>query len=71
MSYDSHCYDLAQLFLSGTQIDTDAKRHQLAQHIQTAVEDWISYEEGEQTRRVLNDETCSSHPCPPLEYGRK
>ena len=67
MGYDSKCYDLAEAFLADAPtINSIATRHQLAQHIQTTIEDWISYEEGEQSRRELNNETCSSHPCPPL-----
>ena len=68
MAYDSKCYDLASWFLSGPQLRaTDNRLHELAQHIQTTIEDWISYEEGEQLRRKLNDETCSSHLCPPID----
>lgn len=43
MAYDSRCYDLAELFLSDTDKNTEANRHELAQHIQTEIEDWIEY----------------------------
>ena len=47
MSYDSKCHDLAGVFLADTpDIDSAASRDKLAQHIQTAIEDWIQYEEG-------------------------
>ncbi len=44
MSYDSRCYDLAALFLSDNpEKNTEANRDELAQHIQTEIEDWIEY----------------------------
>lgn len=44
MSYDPRCYDLAVLFLSDNpEKDTEANRDELAQHIQTEIEDWIEY----------------------------
>lgn len=44
MGYDSRCYDLAVLFLSDSpEKDTEANRDELAQHIQTEIEDWIEY----------------------------
>lgn len=47
MGYDTKCHDLASAFLADTpDINTEASRDKLAQHIQTAIEDWISYEEG-------------------------
>lgn len=47
MGYDSRCYDLAEAFLRDTpDINSIANRNKLAQHIQTTIEDWISYEEG-------------------------
>lgn len=47
MAYDSKCYDLAVAFLGDTpDIDNEKSRDALAQHIQTAIEDWITYEEG-------------------------
>lgn len=46
MSYDSKCFDLAAVFLSDTpDIDNERNRDKLAQHIQTAIEDWITCEE--------------------------
>lgn len=68
MAYDARCYDLAALFLSDEPtIDNETHRDALAQTIQTAIEDYIQFERGlEQTRRELNDQTCGSHPCPPL-----
>lgn len=45
MAYDSKCYDLAGWFLSDVpELSFDAKRHELAQVIQTAIEDWIEWE---------------------------
>ena len=38
MAYDSQCYDLAAYFLAGS----PASKDDLAQHIQDAVEAWIS-----------------------------
>lgn len=44
MGYDSRCYDLAALFLSdNSEKNTEANRDELAQHIQTEIEDWIEY----------------------------
>ena len=44
MGYDSRCYDLAALFLSDEpEKNTEANRDELAQHIQTEIEDWIEY----------------------------
>lgn len=41
MSYDSRCYDLAEVFLE--EIDSDEElRADLAQTIQDAVEDWFA-----------------------------
>lgn len=62
MAYDSRCYDLAAVFLSDEpELDTEPRREELAQLIQTTIEDHIAFERGqEQTRRELNDHTCSS-----------
>lgn len=47
MSYDSKCYDLAAAFLHDSpDINTEKNRNDLAQTIQTNIEDWISYAEG-------------------------
>lgn len=44
MSYDSRCYDLAALFLSDSpEKNTEANRGELAQHIQTEIENWIEF----------------------------
>ncbi len=45
--YDSRCYDLSVIFLSDTpDIDNEKNRGILAQTIQTAIEDEITYMEG-------------------------
>ena len=47
MSYDWRCYDLAALFLGDTpDIHNEKNIDELAQRIQTTIEDFISYEEG-------------------------
>jgi hypothetical protein len=46
ITYDSRCYDLAEVFLSDPDdkdISTDAHKHHLAQVIQTAIEDELVY----------------------------
>ena len=46
VSYDSRCYDLAEVFLSDPDdkdLNTDIYRHHLAQVIQKAIEDEIEY----------------------------
>jgi hypothetical protein len=46
ISYDSRCYDLAEVFLSDPDdkdINTDVHRHHLAQVIQAAIEIEIEY----------------------------
>lgn len=44
MSYDTRCYDLAALFLeSEGALNTEANRDELAQLIQTTIEDHIAY----------------------------
>lgn len=46
MSYDSRCYDLAEAFLvDWPTFNNEQRRDQLAQHIQTTIENWIEYEE--------------------------
>jgi hypothetical protein len=52
MSYDTHCYDLAELFLFDEPL-LKGREAALAQHIQDSLEDWISYERDlvEQRRR--------------------
>lgn len=48
MAYDARCFDLAELFLSDTpEICTERNKRRLAQHIQSSVEDWIAYQEGQ------------------------
>ncbi len=49
MSYDQKCYDLAEAFLDDTDtqpLNTEANRCQLAQEIQTVIEDFIEMERG-------------------------
>jgi hypothetical protein len=47
MGFDTKCYDLAAFFLSDlSDIDHHRSRDDLAQTIQTAIEDWIRYAEG-------------------------
>ena len=43
MSYDCKCYDLAEAFLEDRPISHDHTKQigLLAQHIQTAIEDWL------------------------------
>lgn len=44
MSFDSRCHDLASVFCrSEPHLDNEAKRNELAQLIQTTIEDWIEY----------------------------
>lgn len=44
MSYDSRCYDLAETFLEDEPtINTEANRAELAQLIQTTIEDHIAW----------------------------
>lgn len=44
MSYGSRCYDLAVIFLSDSpEKNTEANRDELAQAVQTTLEDWIEY----------------------------
>lgn len=44
MTYDPRCYDLAAVFLSdNTELDTEANRKYLAQHIQDEIEGTIKY----------------------------
>lgn len=46
MSFDSRCYDLAYIFCqSEPRLDNEIKRNELAQLIQTTIEDWIEYGE--------------------------
>lgn len=62
MSYDSRCYDLAELFLSDSaRINDEPHRRALAQHIQTTVENWIEGAEIEKHRDELDDHTISTH----------
>jgi hypothetical protein len=44
MAYDSKCYDLAEAFLEDEpSLNTEGRRKQLAQIIQTAIEDEIQW----------------------------
>jgi hypothetical protein len=42
MAYDTLCFDLALAFLDDDDSLTDARAAELAQHIQTAIEDWLA-----------------------------
>ena len=42
MSYDQSCYDLAKEFLSDEEFDSEKNCAELAQRIQTAIEDFIA-----------------------------
>ena len=70
MAYDSRCYDLAEVFLADEPaLQTENKKAALAQTIQEAIETWIEWEHDHELQKMrdeLNNETCSSHPCPPL-----
>lgn len=47
MAWDQKCFDLAQAFLSDTpHLETNRRTEELAQLIQTTIEDWIALEEG-------------------------
>lgn len=48
MAYDTKCYDLAEAFLED-ESHLKAKVGELAQLIQTTIEDWINYENREQS----------------------
>jgi len=43
MSYDTKCYDLASAFLEDEPLSNEKDCHELAQLIQTTIEDWITY----------------------------
>jgi hypothetical protein len=40
--YDPKSYELAEYFLDGESYNTPDARNELAQHIQEAVEEWLS-----------------------------
>ena len=44
MTYDSKCYDLAEHFI-GSAPEKHKLRHELAQHIQQEIEDWLGHPE--------------------------
>lgn len=68
MSYDSQCYNLAQVFLSDCPaINTEKNRDRLAQAIQTCIEDFINYKVAQQSTFDLNDHGISSQPCPQVK----
>lgn len=47
MAFDQKCFDLAQMFLSDTpHLETKKRTDELAQIIQTTIEDWIAFEQG-------------------------
>lgn len=41
-TFDSRCYDLAEIFLSDEAFDTEANRNSLAAEIQQTIEDFIA-----------------------------
>ena len=46
MSYDPKCYDLAEAFLEDVpHLNSDARRDELAQLIQSVIEDFIALEQ--------------------------
>jgi len=46
MAYDQRCYDLAEVFLDDSpHLNTERRRDELAQLIQSTIESFISYEE--------------------------
>lgn len=46
MAYDTKCFDLAEAFLEDSpHLNTEARRHTLAQLIQTTIEDEIAHME--------------------------
>lgn len=46
MAYDSKCYDLAEAFLEDEpHLNTEGRRDELAQLIQTTIEDFIAHEQ--------------------------
>jgi hypothetical protein len=45
-TYDTKCYDLAEAFLEDQpHLNNDRRRDELAALIQSAVEDWINFED--------------------------
>ena len=44
MSYDKKCYELAKIFLSDAGCQEEARIEQLAQDIQTCIEDYIEFD---------------------------
>lgn len=49
-TYDPRVYELAELFLTDTKINTPKNREDLAGHLQSEIESWITFEEEEQLR---------------------
>ena len=47
-TYDPRVFELAELFLKDTKIDTHKNRVDLALHLQSELESWITFEEEEQ-----------------------
>ena len=56
MSYDPHCQDLAELFLSDEPL-LYGRAASLAQHIQNSIESWIGFERDlvVERRKVIAD----------------
>lgn len=42
MSYDEKCYELAEYFANDVSTVTVPQVSELAQHIQTSIEDWLA-----------------------------
>lgn len=63
MSFDSRCYDLASVFCQGwPTLNNEAKCNELAQLIQTTIEDWIEF--GSVADKVEGGTTYSHLPYP-------
>lgn len=53
MSYDSRCYDLAEVFLDDEpHLNAESYRTELAQLIQNTIEDFIEFERGARRSRI-------------------
>jgi hypothetical protein len=45
-SHDPKCHELAEHFLADVPNVTEAQKDELAQEIQTTIEDWLAYQAG-------------------------
>ena len=65
MSYDSRCYDLAECFLADQRLlNNKSRKHQLAEHIQQAIEQeiaWMNREEEVKGGKGTNDGPAVTH----------